>query len=79
MPYNAAIIDENGEDQGPVDISTAQNDGQARDLAKREGLKWLAENGFSRATVRISRNGYMLNVEVSAGCPEALNSSSIGC
>jgi len=64
MRYTAVIIDENGADQGPVDVSGAQDDGQARDLANREGLKWLAENGFSRATVRISRNGYMLNVEV---------------
>ena len=66
MRYTAVIIDENGADQGPVNVSGAQDDGQARDLAKREGLKWLAENGFSRATVRISRNGYMLNVEVRA-------------
>ena len=49
-----------------MDISGAQDDEQARDLAKREGLKWLAENGFNRATVRISRNGYTLKVEVRA-------------
>jgi hypothetical protein len=62
--YAAAIFDENGEDQGPVDLSSAQNDDQARDLAKQEGMKWLVENGCNRATVRISRDGYMLSVEV---------------
>jgi post-segregation antitoxin (ccd killing protein) len=66
MSYTAVIIDENGADHGPVDISNAQNDAQARDLAKQAGMKWLADNGAKRATVQISRNSYGLSVEVHA-------------
>jgi hypothetical protein len=60
--YTAVILDENGADQGPVDISNAQDDEQARNLAKREGEKWLAENGLKRATIKISRQGYGLPI-----------------
>jgi hypothetical protein len=60
--YTAAIVDENGTDQGPMDISGAQNDKQARDLAKREGVKWLQENGMSQATIQIFRGGHRLPV-----------------
>ena len=42
--YTAAIFDENGTDQGWMNISSVQNDEQARDLAKRRGMKWLEEN-----------------------------------
>lgn len=60
--YTAVILDENGADQGPVDISSAQDDEQARNLAKREGEKWLAENGLKRAIIKISRRGYGLPI-----------------
>lgn len=60
--YTAAIVDENGTDQGPMDISSAQNDKQARDLAKREGVKWLQENGLSQATIQIFRDGHGLPI-----------------
>lgn len=67
--YTAIILDENGADQGPADVSGAQDDNQVRELAKREGMKWLAENGATRATVKISRNGYGLPiVEVRTQC-----------
>jgi hypothetical protein len=63
--YTASIFDEAGEDQGPLDISGAQDDEQARDHAKREGLKWLVENGATRATIQISCDGRGLSpVEV---------------
>lgn len=62
MRYSAIVVDENGADQGPVDVSSAQDDEHARSLAKREAVKWLAENGLTRATVRISRDGYWLPV-----------------
>jgi hypothetical protein len=58
--YTAAIFDENGNDQGPVNISSAQNDEQARALAKRKGVKWLEENGLNQATIQIYRNGHSL-------------------
>lgn len=60
--YTAAIFDENGTDQGPMDISSAQNDKQARDLAKRKGEKWLEENGLNQATIQISRDGHRLPI-----------------
>ena len=60
--YVAVILDENGLDQGPVDISGAQDEGQARDLASRAGMKWLVENGFSRAKVQIVRDGIGLPI-----------------
>jgi hypothetical protein len=70
-PYTAAIFDKNGTDQGPVNISSAQNDEQARNLAKRKGMKWLEENGLKQATVRIYRRGHGLPVvEVHTGDPE---------
>jgi hypothetical protein len=69
--YTAAIFDENGTDQGPMNISSAQNDEQARDLAKRRGMKWLEENGLNQATVQIYRRGHTLPiVEVHTGDPE---------
>jgi len=69
--YTAAIFDENGTDQGPMNISSAQNDEQARDLAKRRGMKWLEESGSNRATVQIYRRGHGLPlVEVHTGDPE---------
>jgi hypothetical protein len=55
--YTAAIFDENGADRGPMDISSAENDEQARALAKREGVKWLEGNGLNQATIRILRDG----------------------
>jgi hypothetical protein len=58
--YTAAISDENGIDRGPMNISSAQDDEQARDLAKRRGVKWLEENGLSQATVQIYWNGHSL-------------------
>ena len=60
--YTAAIFDENGNDQGPVNISSAQNDEQARALAKRKGVKWLEENGLNQATVQIYRRGHQLPI-----------------
>jgi hypothetical protein len=60
--YTAAIFDENGTDHGPMDISGAQNDKQARDLAKRAGVKWLKENGSDQATIQISRGGHRLPI-----------------
>ena len=69
--YTAAIFDENGTDRGPVNISTAQDDEQARDLAQRRGVKWLEENGSNQAVIRIYRNGHSLPVvEVHTGDPE---------
>jgi hypothetical protein len=60
--YTAAIFDENGTDRGPMNISSAQNDEQARDLAKIRGMKWLVENGLNQAMIQISRAGYRLPV-----------------
>lgn len=60
--YTAAIFDENGADRGPMGISSAQNDKQARDLAKREGVKWLEENGLNQAAIQISRDGHRLPI-----------------
>ncbi len=62
--YSATIFDENGVDQGPIDLPAAENDEQARDLAKKAGLKWVAEHGIDRATVQISRGGYGFSVRV---------------
>jgi hypothetical protein len=62
--YTAVVLDENGVDQGPVDISSAQDDEEARDLATRQGAKWLADNGLNRATIQISHNGRGLTVKV---------------
>ena len=62
MGYAAVLFDEHGADQGPVDVSIAQDDEQARALAQRAGLKWLAENGLNRATIQISREGYGLPI-----------------
>jgi hypothetical protein len=39
MRYSAVLFDENGADQGPVDVSSAQDDEQARSLAKQEGAE----------------------------------------
>jgi hypothetical protein len=60
--YTAAIFDEDGTDLGPVDVSSAQDDEHARDLAKQAGMKWLTENGLDRASIRVTRNGYGLPV-----------------
>ena len=60
--YTAAIFDENGTDQGPMNISSAQSDEQARDLAKRRGVKWLVKHGLNQATIQISRDGHRLPV-----------------
>jgi len=60
--YVAVIFDENGADLGPADITGARDDEQARRFAKRAGMKWLAENGRDRATIRVSQNGYWLPV-----------------
>ncbi len=69
--YTAVIFDENGTDQGPMNISGAQNDEQARDLAKRRGMKWLEESGSNQATVQIYRRGHTLPiVEVHTGDPK---------
>ena len=69
--YTATIFDENGTDQGPMNISSAQNDEQARDLAKRRGMKWLEQSGLDQATVQIYRRGHRLPiVEVHTGDPE---------
>jgi hypothetical protein len=69
--YTAAIFDENGTDQGPVNISSAQNDEQARNLAERRGMEWLEENGLNQATVQIYRRGHKLPVvEVRTGDAE---------
>jgi hypothetical protein len=69
--YTAEIYDEHGNDLGPINVSGAQSDKQARDLAKREGEKWLEENGLNRAAVRIYRRGHGLTfVEVRTAGPE---------
>jgi hypothetical protein len=69
--YTAAIFDENGTDRGPMNISAAQDDEQARDLARRRGVKWLEENGSNEATIQIYRSGHSLPVvKVHAGGPE---------
>lgn len=60
--YTAVVFDENGADQGPLDVSGAKDDNQARDLAMREGLKWLAQHGLNKATVQISRDGFWLPI-----------------
>jgi hypothetical protein len=60
--YTAEIFDENGTDQGPMNITDAQNDEQARDLAKRRGMKWLEESGLNQATVQIYRRGHSLPI-----------------
>jgi hypothetical protein len=60
--YTASIYDENGTDRGPINISNAQDDEQACDLAKRRGVSWLEENGLKKATIQIYRNGHTLPV-----------------
>jgi len=60
--YAAVIIGENGADLGPLDLPGARDDGYALNLAKQAGMKWLAENGFDRVTIKVSRNGYGLPV-----------------
>jgi hypothetical protein len=61
MPeYIAVIFDEDGNDQGPIDVGAARDDEHALDLAKQAGTKWLAEHGLKRVTVKVSRNGYGL-------------------
>ncbi len=57
MSYTAVLVDENGVDQGPLDISPALNDEQAAALARREAAKWLSESEQSHATVRVCRDG----------------------
>ena len=37
MRYTAVILDENGADQGPVDVCGAQDDEQARNLPSEKG------------------------------------------
>ena len=64
MTYSAVIIDESGADQGPVDVSGARNEEQVRNLAKKTGMKWLADNGAERAIVQVSNDGHGLSIEV---------------
>lgn len=69
--YTAEIFDEHGNDMGPINVSSARSDKQARDIAKREGEKWLEESGLNRAAVRIYRRGHGLPlVEVRTAGPE---------
>jgi hypothetical protein len=69
--YTAEIYDKYGTDLGPINVSTAKSDAHARDLAKREGEKWLEQNGLNQGTVRIYRRGHGLPVvEVRAAGPE---------
>jgi hypothetical protein len=65
--HTATIFDEDGLDQGPIDVSNAKTDSQALDLARKQGQKWLAENGHQRATVKVVRDGYGLPVVVVGG------------
>jgi hypothetical protein len=61
MAYNAIVKDENGTDLGPLDqVSGAQNDAQALDLAKQAGLEWMTRSGMTRATVQVSQDGRWL-------------------
>jgi hypothetical protein len=70
--YTAEIYDKHGTDLGPINVSSAKSDQHARDIAKREGEKWLEENGLSQGTVRLYRRGHGLPVvEVRAAGPEA--------
>jgi hypothetical protein len=69
--YTAEIFDEHGNDMGPINVSSARSDKQARDIARREGEKWLEESGLNRAAVRIYRRGHGLPlVEVRTAGPE---------
>jgi hypothetical protein len=58
--YTAAIYSDDEVDQGPIDLTGAKDDTQARELARAQGKVWLNASVFDHATVRISRNGYAL-------------------
>jgi hypothetical protein len=66
--FSAAVYSDDGADQGPIDVTGAENESQARDLARVRGIEWLKASVFEHATVRISRDGHALTpVEVRRG------------
>jgi hypothetical protein len=60
--YTAAIFDRDGTDHGPINVSSARTDAQARKLAEQLGVKWLEENGLNQAIVQVYRRGHKLPV-----------------
>jgi hypothetical protein len=56
--YSAVPINpDDGADLGPIDISEARKDDQARDLAAKRAGDWLRENGTEHVIVRIVIDG----------------------
>jgi hypothetical protein len=64
--YSAVVYSEDGADHGPIDLTGAENESQARELANVRGIEWMSASVFDHVTIRITKNGYGLSrVEVS--------------
>jgi len=61
--YNAVLLI-GQDDQGPLDLSGAQNDDQAIEIGRKQAIEWLRANGIEGLTLQIVENGRGIHREV---------------
>jgi sulfur transfer protein SufE len=62
--YNAVLLI-GQDDQGPIDLSGAQNDDEAIEIGRKQALEWLRANGIESVTLQIVENGRGIRREIS--------------